>query len=135
MPRSRRSSTEDRWSAAWRANMFPAGILIDFPHTAFAERLEATRQALDSGAGVIYEASFLADDTFVAVDVLERVGDSWRLIEVKSTTSVKDEHYPDVAVQIHVLRRCGLPVVRAELMHLNPARRHPDLETSLPAPT
>jgi predicted RecB family nuclease len=40
---------------------------------------------------------------------------------------VKPEYLPDLAVQVHVLRRCGLPVVRAEVMHLNSACRFPDL--------
>jgi predicted RecB family nuclease len=105
----------------------PGGVLIDFPHSAIAERLEATKQALAGGARVIYEASFFADEAFVAADVLEKDGDGWRLIEVKSTTRVKPEHIPDVAVQVHVLRKAGLPVMTAELMHLNRGCVFPDL--------
>ena len=117
----------------------PGGVLIDLPHDAIAERVAATQRALEGGAPAIYEASFLADDTFVAVDILERVRDgggaraaggggaTWRLIEVKSTTHVKREHLPDVAVQLHVLRRAGLTVERAELMHLNRECAFPDL--------
>jgi predicted RecB family nuclease len=105
----------------------PGGVLIDLPYHALAERVEATRIALETGAPAIYEASFSADDTFVAVDILERVPDGWALIEVKSTTRLRPEHLPDIAVQLHVLRKCGLPVVRAELMHLNRACVHPHL--------
>src|SRR5207244_7963387 len=43
------------------------------------------------------------------------------------SNSVKPEHIPGVAVQGHVLRQCGVPVERAEVMHLNPECRHPDL--------
>src|SRR5260370_688702 len=39
----------------------------------------------------------------------------------------KPEHVPDAAVQVHVLRRSGLPVERVEVMHLNPQCRYPDL--------
>src|SRR5439155_705342 len=39
----------------------------------------------------------------------------------------KPEHLPDVALQVHVLRRAGLPVERAAVMHLNPECRYPDL--------
>ena len=49
---------------------FPGGMLIDLPHTAVQERLAATQAALDAGAPAIFEASFLAGDVFVAVDVL-----------------------------------------------------------------
>src|SRR5207302_10885502 len=54
---------------------FPGGVLIDLPHHAVAERLEATRRAIDSGAPAVFEASFVADNTFVAVDILAREDD------------------------------------------------------------
>ena len=89
---------------------FPGGVLIDLPHTAVEERLAATQAALDAGAPAIFEASFLAGDVFVAVDVLERTEDGYTLIEVKSSTAVKDEHIPDAAVQAWVLREAGLAI-------------------------
>ena len=106
----------------------PGGILIDFPHHAYAEKIMATRSAIESGAPAIYEASVVAADTFVAVDILERVPEGWRLIEVKSTTQVKDQHIPDIAIQLHVLRESGLRVERAELMHLNRDCAFPHLD-------
>jgi hypothetical protein len=87
--------------------------------------LEATRAAIDSGAGAVFEACFEFGGVFCAVDVIERNGDEWTLIEVKSSSSVKEYHYPDVAVQVFVARQCGLNVTRAELMHLNREYRHP----------
>src|SRR5216117_4436226 len=50
---------------------YPGGVLIDLPHDARAERVAATRKLLDAGAPAIFEATFIADDTFVAIDVLE----------------------------------------------------------------
>ena len=41
------------------------------------------------------------------------------LIEVKSTTSVKDVHIPDVAVQVYMAEGAGIPVRRAYLMHID----------------
>ncbi len=105
---------------------FAGGTLIDLPHRAFAQRVSLTKQALDARAPVIFEASFMADDTFVAVDVLVRDGNAWRLIEVKSASSQKDEHLPDAAVQLHVLSMSGLDVSGVEVMHLNKEFRHPD---------
>lgn len=105
----------------------PGGVLVDARHDDFAGRLAQTRRALDSGARVIYEASFSADRVFVAADILERDGSGWTLVEVKSTTSVKDQHVPDAAMQAHVLRQAGLDVTRVELMHLNRACVFPEL--------
>jgi gamma-glutamylcyclotransferase (GGCT)/AIG2-like uncharacterized protein YtfP len=108
---------------------FPGGTLIDLPPWKLRERVDATRAALDAGASVIYEASFMVDDVFVAVDVLHRAPGrrGWTITEVKSTLSVKEDHVPDAAVQAHVVRAVGLPVSRVEIMHLNGACRFPDL--------
>jgi predicted RecB family nuclease len=104
---------------------FPGGVLIDLPHTAVAERLVATQAAIDAGAPAIFEASFLAGDVFVAVDILLRTEDGFSLIEVKSSTSVKDEHIPDAAIQAWVLRQAGLPIRTVQIMHLSKEYRHP----------
>ena len=89
---------------------FPGGVLIDLPHTAVQERLAATQAALDAGAPAIFEASFLEGDVFVAVDVLLRTDGGFTLIEVKSSSSVKEEHIPDAAIQTWVLRQSGLAI-------------------------
>ena len=107
---------------------FPGGVLIDLPHNAVQERVEATRRAMEAGAPSIYEATFFADDTFVAVDVLLRELDgSWRLIEVKSSKSAKDEHMVDAAIQLHVLERSGVRVSAVDIMHLNEECVYPEL--------
>ena len=90
----------------------PGGVLVDAPHNAFAQRLAMTKRLLDQRVPAIYEASFNAGDVYAAVDILERDGDRVRLIEVKSSTRIKAEHLPDVAVQLHVLRSSGLDVAR-----------------------
>lgn len=105
----------------------PGGVTIDLPHDAYAERVTRTRQALDDGAPAIYEASFRTGDVFVAVDILKRDARGYRLIEVKSSVSVKDHHIADVAVQAHVLRESGLNLAGTEVMHLNRECAYPDL--------
>jgi predicted RecB family nuclease len=107
---------------------FPGGMLIDLPHTAVQERVQATQAAIAAGAPSIYEATFFADNTFVAVDVLLRQLDgSWRLIEVKSSKSAKEEHLMDAAIQLHVLQRAGVQVSAVDIMHLNEECRFPEL--------
>jgi len=105
---------------------FPGGVLIDLPHTAANERVALTQKLIAAGAPAIFEATFIADNTFVAVDVLLRENDGFRLIEAKATSSCKEEHWPDAAIQVHVARRSGLTISAAEIMHLNKDFRHPD---------
>src|SRR5712692_1380246 len=105
----------------------PGGVLIDLPHTDYDGKLAATRRAIAAGAPAIYEASFVGDNVFVAVDILKREPRGWRVIEVKSTTSLKDQHLPDAAIQVHVLRRARLTVSGADVMVLNRACTFPAL--------
>src|SRR5207302_3064862 len=105
----------------------PGGEWIDLPVHQHDNLVAATREALQRDAPAIYEAWFLADDTYVGVDILERTPRGHTVIEVKASNSRKPEHLPDAAVQVHVLRRAGLQVERAEVMHLNPECRYPDL--------
>ncbi len=102
---------------------FPGGVLIDLPHDD-PSRVEMTRRTLEAGAPAVFEATFVQDRVYVAIDVLERTEDGFTLIEVKSSSKLKDEHIPDVAIQVYVARRAGVPVRRAEVMHLNTDFRH-----------
>jgi Domain of unknown function(DUF2779) len=105
----------------------PGGVVIGLPHDAYDQRIAATREALQQGAAGVYEASFRGGGVFVAVDFLERQDRGFRLIEVKSSTSVKAHHIPDVAVQVHAMRQSGLELVGTEVMHLNRECAYPDL--------
>ena len=105
---------------------FPGATLIDLDHRQPHKAVSQTRQALRGGAEAILEASFFEDDIFVAVDALTKEPNGWVITEVKATARVQPQHYPDAAVQAHVVERAGLPVARVELMHLNREHRHPD---------
>src|SRR5437667_293356 len=105
----------------------PGGELIDVPFYELDNKVAATRDAMRRDPPVLYQPWFLADETYAGVDILTRGPRGYGLIEVKATNRLKPEHLPDVAVQVHVLRQSGLPVERAEVMHLNPECRHPDL--------
>jgi len=106
---------------------FPGGALVDLPYQAVNERVALTQKLIADGAPAIFEASFLADNTFVAVDALTPVDGGFHLTEVKSSSSQKEEHLPDVAVQIHVLAQSGIKITGADVMHLNKECHYPDL--------
>ena len=103
---------------------FPGGVLVDLdPRDPMRE--PRTRELIAAGVPAIFEATFIADRTYVAIDVLLAEDGGFTLIEVKSTLSVKDEHVLDAALQTHVARRAGIDVRRVEVMCLNPAYVHP----------
>jgi hypothetical protein len=102
-------------------NRFPRGLLIAEDYTRHTEAEEKTRRAMaDVAVPAIFEAAFTFEDIRIRVDVLKRLSaDRWALIEVKSSTAVKDYHVPDLAIQKYVLKGCGLTVSEVSLMHLN----------------
>ena len=68
----------------------------------------------------IFEGTFEHGGVLVRVDILHRRRDGrWRLIEVKSTTEVKDHHVSDVAIQHRVVRRSGVDLAASCLAHVN----------------
>ena len=101
--------------------LYPGGILITEDHLHHGEGVQTTLKAMENnGMPAIYEAAFTGDGIRIRVDVLERLGHGkWNMIEVKSSTSVKDVHIQDVAIQYHVLARSGVNIDRAFLMHVN----------------
>ena len=80
-----------------------------------------TKQFMEAGTENIAEASFCIDGLYCAVDILHKNGEGYDIIEVKSTTKVKDIHIDDMAFQHYVLKRCGVDVQRVFLMHINNA--------------
>ena len=134
----------------------PGGTLIDLPFYAIENRVRATRRAIDDGTRaiddgvreiddrgraiddkgrviddgvqIIYEAAFATEKLFVAIDILESSSDGFVVTEVKSSTSVKDEHLQELALQAYVIRQCGNKVARLQLMHLNNECAYPNLE-------
>lgn len=98
--------------------LFPGGIRLE-RNTSPHKHAEQSTNALSSRKP-LFEAGFISSNGYALVDILNPVpGNAWDLIEVKSTTEVKDEHYPDVAFQKHVYEGAGLKIHRCYLMHIN----------------
>ena len=78
-----------------------------------------TIKYIKDGYKTIAEASFIYNDLFCAVDLLRITEDGLEVYEVKSSTSVKPEHYDDLSFQVYVLEKLGYKVSRACLVHVN----------------
>jgi predicted RecB family nuclease len=100
--------------------MFPGGLLIEAGHEELGKALEQTEQAVaDKHLPAVFEGTFVHDGVLARVDIMERLPrDRWRLIEVKSSTSLKDYYLYDIAIQRFILEGLGMKVVPC-LMHLN----------------
>jgi hypothetical protein len=104
----------------WAQKRFPGGVLIEAGPEEMDKALEQTTRAVaDKQNPAVFEATFTHDNVLARVDILERLPrNHWRLIEVKSSTGVKDYYLYDVAIQRVILEGLGMKVVPC-LMHLN----------------
>ena len=81
--------------------------------------VEETNKALKKENIVICEASFLYQNNFCSVDILEKKKDEYILYEVKGSTKEKDIFLTDISFQYYVLKNLGMNVSKCYLVHLN----------------
>lgn len=99
--------------------LYPEGRLIA-QVTDLTSALRETDEALaQPGDITLFEPALRCSDVLVRADILERRGGTYRLIEVKASTKVKDYQVIDAGIQTWVLRGAGLAVERTELAHIN----------------
>lgn len=105
---------------------FPGGVLVAPTLRPREAAVALTAKLLqDPDVPAIFEAAFEHEGVIVRVDILERVlgtaehRSAWRLIEVKSSTRVKEVHLNDLAIQRHVLIGAGLDLSGTCLMHID----------------
>lgn len=94
------------------------GALIDIDAEGFAQAFARSATLLQTPQP-IFEAGFSAGGALVFSDVMLPVGSAlppqWRMVEVKSSTQVKDYHRDDVAVQYFVARAAGVSLTSIAL--------------------
>ncbi len=100
---------------------YPGGHFVAHDYRNIPAALAETQRLIEEGTALaLFEPAFRHNNVLARVDVLERIPDGgWRIVEVKSTTRCKQEHIPDVAVQLWVLRGAGLDVRDAGVLTLN----------------
>jgi len=101
-------------------SLFPNGkdatVAPAHDYTASVKR---TQQILQSGCKTVYEAGFMFNNVYAAVDILVIRRNGWYLYEVKSSTSVKEYHRLDAALQYYILKNLGYPVKQVSIVCIN----------------
>jgi hypothetical protein len=97
--------------------LFPDGI--DIPVDDFMVNIKQTGDLLKRRLP-LFEAGILADKLFCRLDVLNPSGiDRWDIIEVKSSTSIKEVNIQDLSFQKYCCDASGLPVDKCYLAYIN----------------
>ncbi|GJL85306.1 MAG: hypothetical protein DHS20C02_10810 [Micavibrio sp.] len=93
---------------------FEGGVEVTNDYRDIKGAIAATEQFVKDGHSVIYEATAMhpVDGSYSRIDILKRVEetDEWDMIEVKSSTSVKDYHLDDMALQYHAFYNAGYKI-------------------------
>ena len=101
---------------------FKGGIEIKEEYYEIDKAIKSTQKAVRQGAKIIFEATASSrDGVYSRIDILKKVrgSDRWDMIEVKSSTSVKEYHIDDMAVQKYAFTNAGYKIRKSILMHLN----------------
>lgn len=87
------------------------GVQLD-PQAEGIDAVLDRSRALLGGSQPLFEAGFAAADALAFADILLPAGGGprWRMVEVKSSTSVKDYQRDDAAIQYFIARRAGIDV-------------------------
>jgi hypothetical protein len=101
-------------------DLFPNGVDVTPPNPySYHISIAKTKILVEQGARIIYEAAFQCEGVMCALDILVRHGNAWYAFEVKNSTSVKDQHLQDAALQYWVVNNSGLALEDISIIHLN----------------
>lgn len=106
----------------------PKGIghLIDIKKEGYEQAFFRSQQLLQ-GKDPIFEAGLTGGGVFAFADVMlpGKKSASWQMIEVKSSTSVKDYHRDDIAIQTYAARSAGVEIESVSLAHIDSSWTYP----------
>lgn len=100
-------------------DLYPGGHLIA-PDNDLQKALSDTDALIKVGASEpLYEATFRHDDLLVRADILLKQGAKFDLIEVKSSTKLKDYQINDAAIQAWVVEGAGAQIAETTVAHVD----------------
>ncbi len=97
--------------------LFPSGF--DLPTDDFIDNIRQAKTLFERRKP-LFEAGIMAGKIYSRVDVLNPVNEDERdIVEVKSSTSIKDVHIDDVSFQKYCCEQLGLHINKCYLMYIN----------------
>ena len=98
--------------------LFSGGERIEYTGD-FNAQMAKTKELIERGTKVIYEATFCFDGILVMVDILCVCEDGLTINEVKSSTSVKEVYIDDASIQHYVISSLGHKVSAVNIIHID----------------
>ena len=100
-----------------------AGEMIDIHVLGHQGALERSKELLNAGTKPIFEAGFTSEGALAYADVMipENRDDvpTWKMIEVKSSTSLKDYYREDIAIQTCIAEAAGIKLSSVSIANID----------------
>jgi hypothetical protein len=109
--------------------LFPDGAEVGKDVNDFEQVLTLSSKAL-AFRKPLFEAAFKSNNAYARPDILNPIGkDQWDIIEVKSSTEVKEINLHDLALQRFAYEGAGLKIAKCFILHINNKYvRHGEIE-------
>jgi hypothetical protein len=100
--------------------LFPGGeVAASGDPPDYEKALMKTKELMNKGAKVIYEAAFMFNEVLSIADIAVREKDQWKIYEVKSSTSITETYLNDAALQYYVISNLGIKVKDFSIIYIN----------------
>jgi len=100
--------------------LFPGGIIAaEGDPPAYEKAIRKTKELIDHGVKVIYEAAFLFNEVLSIADIVVMEKGGAKIYEVKSSTSVSETYLNDAALQYYVISSLGIRVKDFSIIYIN----------------
>ncbi len=100
--------------------LFPNGAdASPSDHFKIQESVTKTREFIDNGETIIYEATFQFNGVLVALDILVKDNEGWKAYEVKSSTSISETYINDTAIQYYAITNSGIELKDISIVYIN----------------
>jgi hypothetical protein len=101
-------------------DLFPGGVdCSSESYYDFQKSIQKTKDEIEKGTKVIYEAAFQFNGVFAALDILVLEKDGWHAYEVKSSTSVSANNVLDTSLQYYAITNSGVVLNDISIIFVN----------------
>jgi hypothetical protein len=100
--------------------LFPGGVIAaegDPPN--YEKAIRRTKELIDNGTKVIYEAAFLFNEVLSIADIVVMEKGGAKIFEVKSSTSISETYLNDASLQYYVISSLGIRVKDFSIIYIN----------------
>ena len=98
---------------------YPKGRLIGHTIDLRAALAQTAEELKGEGSMTLFEPAFQHGGALVRADIFSRKGPRHHVVEVKSSTAVKDYYLNDVAIQYWVIGGAGVPLDSISIAHVD----------------